>query len=100
MPDSQIEQVKTKLFDAGAGRIGNYDSCSWQTKGIGQYRPLENSNPYEGDLNKIHSTEEWLLEVVCSNNRIDEVINALLLAHPYETPAYSFWETNQHDIKK
>ena len=45
VPENSVEKVKQALFDAGAGRIGNYDSCCWQTAGIGQFRPLENSNP-------------------------------------------------------
>ena len=53
VPEKHVETVKRALFDAGAGRIGNYDSCCWQTDGIGQFRPLAGSNPAIGSQNVV-----------------------------------------------
>ncbi len=88
IPDSHLEVVKTAMFRAGAGRIGNYDSCAWQVKGTGQYRPLEGSNPFHGRQGTVESVDEWKVELVCEDAALPEVIQALKTAHPYETPAF------------
>lgn len=92
VPESHLEIVKNALFQVGAGKIGNYDCCAWQTKGVGQYRPLEGSNPLIGKENSINTLEEYLVEMVCENALIKEVVEALKASHPYETPAYAIWE--------
>ncbi len=76
------------MLQAGAGRIGDYDSCCWQTKGRGQFRPLESSNAFSGRVGEIGEVDEWKLEMVCEENLIRDVIAAMKKAHPYETPAY------------
>lgn len=88
VPESHLESLKAALFAAGAGRIGNYDSCCWQTKGTGQFRPLENSNPFLGKQGQIEQVDEWKIELVCEEAVLPRVIEALKAAHPYETPAY------------
>lgn len=50
VPENHVDLVKNALFEAGAGRIGDYDNCSWQTLGTGQFRPLKNSSPTIGQL--------------------------------------------------
>ncbi len=49
VPESHLSAVKLAMFEAGAGKLGDYDQCAWQTKGRGQYRPLAGSDPYQGD---------------------------------------------------
>ncbi len=88
VPDNSVERVKSALFDAGAGRIGNYDSCCWQTKGAGQFRPLANSNPAIGKQNQIEQVDETRIELVCDDAVIKDVITALRENHPYEEPAF------------
>ncbi len=70
VPENSVETVKQALFDAGAGRIGNYDSCCWQTEGIGQFRPLENSNPTIGSLNEVEQVREVKIELVCEDDLV------------------------------
>lgn len=89
VPESHLEQVKNALFLAGAGRIGEYDCCSWQTLGTGQYRPLPGSQPYEGKTNEISTVPEYKVEMVCEDEHLERVLEALKTAHPYETPAYT-----------
>ena|SRR3990167_9965020 len=91
IPESHLERVKQAMFDAGAGRISPYDHCCWQTKGTGQYRPLEGSQPYAGKQNQVSSEEEYLVELVCDDELIKLVLMAMLEAHPYETPAYAVY---------
>lgn len=80
------------LFDIGAGRIGNYDCCCWQTEGIGQFRPLENSNPAIGSLNEIEQVNEVKIELVCEDDLVKQAIQAIKISHPYEEPAYDIWK--------
>lgn len=91
VPESHLEDVKEALFKAGAGKIGHYDSCCWQTKGTGQYRPLPGSQPFQGQENQISQETEYLVEMVCEDFIVDAAIEALFKAHPYETPAFSTW---------
>jgi hypothetical protein len=93
VPESHLEDVKQAMFKAGAGRIGNYDSCCWQTKGFGQYRPLPGSDPYQGKEGEIEKVDEWKIELVCEPHLVPEVVNAMKAAHPYETPAYHVTST-------
>jgi hypothetical protein len=88
VPENSVEKVKQALFDAGAGRIGNYDSCSWQTEGSGQFRPLENSNPAIGTINEIEHVREIKIELVCEDSLIKQAILAIKHSHPYEEPAF------------
>ena len=92
VPENSVEKVKQALFDAGAGRIGNYDCCCWQTEGIGQFRPLENSNPAIGTLNEVEQVKEVKVELVCADDLVKSVIQAMKESHPYEEPAYDVWK--------
>ncbi len=92
VPEKSVENVKQALFEAGAGRIGNYDSCCWQTAGIGQFRPLQNSNPAIGSVNQIERVNEIKIELVCADDLVKLAIQAMRLAHPYEEPAFDVWK--------
>ena len=92
-PDSDLEKVKEAVFAAGAGRIGNYDHCCWQTKGTGQFRPLAGSDPTLGRQGTLESVTEWKVEMVCEESVVALVVSALVEAHPYETPAYHVLRT-------
>ena len=88
VPESHLETLKTALFEKGAGKLGNYDCCSWQTKGTGQFRALKGSDPFVGQEGALHSQEEYKLELICNSDIVAEVIETLIRVHPYETPAY------------
>ncbi len=90
-PETHLEAVKNALFDAGAGKIGNYDSCCWQVKGEGQFRPLLGSKPFLGNQNEIETVVEYRVELVCADENIKKAVVALKNAHPYEEPAYDIW---------
>ncbi len=91
VPVGHEEAVKEAMFAAGAGRIGNYDRCSWQVLGVGQFRPLEGANPFIGSVNAVEQVAEYRVEMVCEAAVIDAVVAALKAAHPYETPAYEVY---------
>ncbi len=92
VPEKSVETVKKALFDAGAGRIGNYDSCCWQTEGTGQFRPLAGSNPAVGSQGEVEFVREVKLELVCADNLVKGAIRALKDSHPYEEPAFDVWQ--------
>lgn len=88
IPESHLEQVKSAMFQAGAGRIGNYDQCCWQSKGQGQFRALSGSNPYIGSQGEVEYVDEYKVELVCDDALLVGVIEAMKSSHPYEEPAY------------
>jgi hypothetical protein len=88
VPESHLEETKSVLFLAGAGRIGDYDSCAWQCEGQGQFRPLDGSQPFLGHSGQLERVSEYRVELVCEDSVIKAAIAALRLAHPYEEPAY------------
>lgn len=88
VPESAAEIVKTAMFSAGAGKIGNYDQCSFETKGLGQFRALPGANPFIGSVGEVEKVEEMKIEMICESNCLKQVIVAMKHNHPYETPAY------------
>jgi hypothetical protein len=89
VPESHLTTVKAAMFEAGAGRVGNYDCCAWQTRGEGQFRPLDGSTPFLGNQGQIETVIEYKLELVCEEPCLKAVIAALKRAHPYEEVAYT-----------
>lgn len=92
VPEDSAEKVKAAMFSQGAGRIGNYECCAWQTKGVGQFRPLAGSHPYIGHQDKMEFVEEIKVEMVCEEKYVREVIRAMKETHPYEVPAYEVFK--------
>lgn len=91
VPEAHKETVKTALFETGAGKIGQYDCCSWEVSGEGQFRPLKGSNPFMGTQGEIEKVSEFKVEMVCEDHLLEAALCALKNAHPYEEPAYDVW---------
>lgn len=91
VPQAHVEKVRNTLFEAGAGQIGEYDSCSFNLEGIGTFRASETSNPFVGEKNKLHAEPETRVEVILPKYLKSKVVTALLQAHPYEEPAYDIF---------
>ncbi|PCJ32918.1 MAG: NGG1p interacting factor NIF3 [Gammaproteobacteria bacterium] len=88
VPESHKESVKKALFNQGAGRYDGYDYCAWETLGTGQFKPLTGSQPFIGERDKVEVVAEYRVEMICAEQHIKVVLQALLASHPYETPAY------------
>ncbi len=88
VPEEHAERVKAAVFAAGAGRYRDYDSCSWQTTGLGQFRPLDSASPFIGRIGVLERVAEARVETICESGVVRGVVTALLAAHPYEEPAY------------
>ncbi len=91
VPESHVEYVRTALFNAGAGNIGNYDSCSFNTFGEGTFRAGVNADPFVGKLNELHFEKETRIEVILPKYKRWDILRALISVHPYEEPAYDFY---------
>ncbi|HIF88306.1 MAG TPA: NGG1p interacting factor NIF3 [Candidatus Thioglobus sp.] len=89
VPNNDAEQVKAAMFTAGAGNINNYSHCAWQTEGIGQFMPTQGAEPAIGVLDQLEVLPEFKIEMVCDDNRIDQVVSAMKASHPYEEVAYA-----------
>ncbi|HCR97465.1 MULTISPECIES: Nif3-like dinuclear metal center hexameric protein [Halomonas] len=92
VPTDDAESVKEAVFETGAGRIGNYEACCFQTRGTGQFRPLSGADPHIGAVGTLEHVEELKVELVCQDTCIHAAIAALKLAHPYEEVAYDVWQ--------
>ncbi|MFW5851991.1 MAG: Nif3-like dinuclear metal center hexameric protein [Bacteroidota bacterium] len=97
VPHAYATQLKEVMAEAGAGHIGNYDSCSFTIRGEGQFRALENTQPFVGNTHTLHTEEESRIEMVCPVYAQQKVVSALLAHHPYEEVAYDIFLTeNTH----
>lgn len=88
VPRDHVFTVEQALFKAGAGKIGNYGECSFESEGIGSFTPLEGSNPTSGSLGMRSKEQEVKVEVLVSNHHLSAVLHAMHLAHPYEEVAH------------
>ena len=91
VPREALETVREALFEAGAGRIGDYERCSWYTMGTGTFRAGEGAAPAIGDVGREERVTELRLETVYPEDRHDDVVAALRRAHPYEEPAFDVY---------
>ena len=91
VPPEALEAVRDAIFAAGAGRIGDYERCSWHTEGIGTFRALPGANPTVGEVGEEERVIEARFETVFPADRHDAVVAALRAAHPYEEPAFDVY---------
>ena len=91
VPSEHAETLRTALFNAGAGHVGNYDSCSYNIEGKGTFRAQQNANPFAGTIGELHAEAETRIETILPAYKKTSVLRALLASHPYEEPAYDFY---------
>lgn len=87
VPSTHGDLIRKTLSEAGCGHIGNYDYCSFTTKGIGRFRGLKGTKPYIGKRGEIEQVEEERIETICRRGQIEEVMRKIKKIHPYEEPA-------------
>jgi hypothetical protein len=92
VPESALEAVRDAVFGAGAGRIGDYERCSWYTAGTGTFRGDESTDPSIGEAGREERVPELRLETVFPAERQPDVVAARRAAHPYEEPAFDVYE--------
>jgi hypothetical protein len=91
VPREALDRVRSALFDAGAGRIGKYEHCSWYAAGTGTFLAGEDTSPTIGERGREQRVSELRLETVFPEERQEEIIAALREAHPYEEPAFDVY---------
>jgi len=91
IPESHLEKVRGAICQAGAGKLGNYDYCTFTSKGTGTFRPLKGAKPYIGKIGKLKKVQEIRLETIVQKKDLRKVIAAMKKAHPYEEPAYDIY---------
>jgi hypothetical protein len=91
LPREALDNVRTALFDAGAGKIGKYEHCSWYAAGTGTFLAGEGTEPAVGQRGKEQRVSELRLETVFPEELQDEVVAALRRTHPYEEPAFDIY---------
>jgi hypothetical protein len=92
VPPEALDAVRDAVFAAGAGRIGEYERCSWYTEGTGTFLGGESTDPSFGEKGREERVPELRLETVFPEERRAEVVEALRRAHPYEEPAFDVYQ--------
>jgi hypothetical protein len=91
VPAEALDAVRDAVFAAGAGRIGDYERCSWYTEGTGTFLGGEATSPTIGERGREERVSELRLETVFPCSAREEVVAALRRAHPYEEPAFDVY---------
>jgi len=91
VPEEALDATRGAVFVAGAGRIGEYERCSWYTPGTGTFLGAEGTEPAIGKSGREERTPELRVETVVPADRVEAVVAALLEAHPYEEVAYDLY---------
>ena len=99
IPASHFEQVSRAVFEAGAGHIGNYDSCGFSMEGKGTFRALDGATPFVGTQGALHTETEVRFETVFPSRFSRQIVAALIESHPYEEPAYDLYALQNTDTR-
>lgn len=91
VPVTHGDAVREALHLGGAGKMGDYEFCSFTVKGTGRFRALDNADPFVGNVDEITEVEEEKVETICAAEKVNEVLEAVRKAHPYEEPAIDIY---------
>ena len=91
MPEEARDATREAIFRAGGGVIGDYERCSWYTKGTGTFLPREGADPAVGEVGEEQHVDEYRVEVVVPADALAETVDALRAAHPYEEVAFDLY---------
>ena len=91
VPEEALDSTRSAVFDAGGGRIGEYERCSWYTAGTGTFLGGEGTEPVIGERGSEERVAELRVETVVPDERLEAAVAALKLAHPYEELAYDVY---------
>ena len=97
VPQKDAEALRTSLFEAEAGNIGQYSDCSFSTQGIGSFKAGEQAHPVKGEIGKIHYEEETQVNIIYSKRHRSGILKTLFKNHPYEEVAYELFALQNID---
>lgn len=90
-PAAYADKISKSMSDAGAGKIGEYSECSFRSEGEGTFRGGKKSSPAVGKKGRLEKIDEIRIEMICEEEKLNEVTEAMLAVHPYEEPAYDVY---------
>ena len=99
IPATHFEQVRQAIFEAGAGHIGNYDSCGYSVEGKGCFRASDKANPFVGQSGTLHVEPEHRFETIFPSYMNRQIVTALVNSHPYEEPAFDIYTLQNIDTR-
>jgi len=91
VPEDALDETREAVFEAGAGRIGDYERCSWYTRGTGTFLGGEGADPTVGEPGREERVDELRVETVVPAELAKDVVAALKRAHPYEEVAFELY---------
>ncbi len=92
VPETHADVLREAMGRAGAGKIGDYEHCTFSIKGVGRFRPVVGANPTIGEVGTLEAVNEERIETVCSPELLETVLAAIRAVHPYEEPATEVYE--------
>ena len=92
VPEPDADKLRDAMGRAGAGIVGNYTFCTFSTKGIGRFKPMQGADPTIGEIGMLEEVQEEKIETVCAEEKLQEVLDAIRKAHPYEEPSTQVYE--------
>ena len=95
IPEADADMLRKAIGDAGAGAIGNYSHCSFSSKGIGRFTPLNGANPTIGQIDKSEEVVEERIEITCNKAILNKVVATIKQVHPYEEPVIDIYELSE-----
>lgn len=95
VPQSHAEKVREALIEVGAGKMGNYASCSFSMQGVARFRPLDAAQPAAGMLGQIEEMDEIRIEMVCARDLLSQAIAAVKQVHPYEKVGFHIYNVQE-----
>ena len=100
VPETHADVVREAMGSAGAGKIGNYGFCSFSVEGVGRFKPLEGAKPAIGKVGELESVEEERIETICPKDKLNNIVEAIKKAHPYEEVAVDIYPLLDLEEKK
>lgn len=91
VPETHVDVVRNAMGQAGAGMIGNYSFCTFSSKGVGRFKPELGANPHVGKIGTLEEVIEERIETVCPREKIQDVIKAIKVVHPYDEVALDIY---------
>jgi hypothetical protein len=91
VPEDALQRTRDAVFGAGGGRIGDYERCSWYTRGEGSFLGGAETDPAVGERGREELVAEYRVETVVPSERAGDVVDALRAAHPYEEVAFDLY---------
>ena len=92
VPEVNADALREAMGAAGAGVVGKYEHCSFSTKGVGRFKPMDGANPTIGEVGTLEEVQEEKIETVCSEEKLQDVLKAIKDVHPYEEPSTQVYE--------